>query len=155
MLMHMINRPSMKALIAFLILGMFHACTYEYTHDLESIKQEVIAAEKTFATMAAVDGVPLAFSHFAAEDVVMLRGKSLIKGKREMKDYFALQTLTDVKLAWEPTFVDVAASGDMAYTYGPYTFSAKDTSGVMIADTGYFHTVWKRQPTGEWRFVWD
>lgn len=105
--------------------------------------------------MAASDGVPAAFQHFAADDVVMHRRKQLIRGKEGMKQYYATQTLQDVKLAWEPSFVDVAACGDMAYTYGPFTFSARDTSGQMITDTGYFHTVWKKQPSGEWKFVWD
>jgi hypothetical protein len=43
----------------------------------------------------------------------------------------------------------------MAYTYGQHTFEATDDSGGIIEDTGIFHTVWKRQPDGQWRYVWD
>jgi len=132
------------------------SCTVEpRTPDLEAIKQEVRTAEKAFASMAAIDGVPAAFTHFAADDVVMLRGKRLVKGKAELREYFSSQPFSEVKLNWEPDFVDVAASGDLAYTYGSYTFSAKDSSGQVLSDTGYFHTVWKKQPEGHWRFVWD
>ncbi len=121
----------------------------------EIFKQEVASVEKAFTEMAGTKGVPAAFEFFAADDVIMQRGKRLVKGKSEMKDYFDTWTFQKVKLEWEPTFVDVAASGDLAYTYGPYTFEAIDSSGETISDTGFFHTVWKRQKTGEWKFVWD
>lgn len=141
--------------IIFAIVGLI-SCTVETRlPDIEAVRQEIRTAEKAFASMATLDGVPAAFTHFAADDVVLLRGKRLVKGKAELREYFSAQPFTDVKLNWEPSFVDVAASGDLAYTYGPYTFSAKDSSGQILSDSGYFHTVWKKQPEGQWRFVWD
>jgi ketosteroid isomerase-like protein len=52
-------------------------------------------------------------------------------------------------------FVDVAASGDLAYTYGQYTISSKDENGKEITKSGVFHTVWKQQSDGSWKYVWD
>jgi len=121
----------------------------------EILRNEIVEAERAFAKMAAQEGVATAFEAFADSNVVLLRGDKLIKGKDGMAAYFAAGTLQDVKLSWEPEFVDVAAAGDMAYTYGPYTFSARDTTGTQVAASGYFHTVWKRQPDGAWKFVWD
>ena len=63
--------------------------------------------------------------------------------------------LQDEKLIWKPDFVDVSASGDLAYTYGAYTYSYKDSTGAIVEQGGIFHTVWKRQADGGWRFVWD
>jgi ketosteroid isomerase-like protein len=137
--------------ISIILIG----CATSQEKSMEEYQWEVADMEKAFAEMAGKEGVGAAFLAFAVDDVVLLRGKRLIKGKAEMQDYFASGTLTDVKLSWEPTFIDVAAQGDMAYTYGPYTFSAKDTAGTLIEDTGYFHTVWKRQKDGQWKFVWD
>ena len=121
----------------------------------EMLRQEIRDAEHAFAEMAAKEGVSAAFRAFAAEDAVLLRGERLIKGKEEMQAYFAAGTMTDIKLSWRPEFVDVASGGDMAYTYGPYIFSAVDTAGLPVEATGYFHTVWKRQTDGNWKFVWD
>lgn len=142
-------------LIIFAFIALMSCTVEQRLPDIEAVKQEVRTAEKAFASMAAIDGVPAAFAHFAADDAVLLRGKRLVKGKAELREYFSAQPFTEVKLNWKPDFVDVAASGDLAYSYGPYTFSAKDSSGQMISDTGYFHTVWKKQPEGQWRFVWD
>ena len=51
--------------------------------------------------------------------------------------------------------MDVSESGDLAYTYGKYTFSAFDSNAKKIEAKGIFHTVWKRQEDGSWKFVYD
>lgn len=61
----------------------------------------------------------------------------------------------NVSLEWKPDFVDVAASGDLGYTYGKYTYTSIDSAGNELVSKGVFHTVWKRQPNGSWKFVWD
>ena len=123
--------------------------------NLEQFKQEILETEKSFAEMASQDGVEYAFLHFAAEDAVLNRADEIIQGKKAIKEYFEEQTLQDVKLDWSPDFVDVAASGDLAYTYGKYTFSAIDEAGNKITAKGVFHTVWKRQSDGSWKYVYD
>ena len=122
---------------------------------MEKWKSEVRQMEADFAAMAAEQGVPAAFLHFAADDAVLNRRNSAIKGKSAIEAYFQEQTLTDVKLEWAPDFVDVSAAGDMAYTYGLYTFSAKDPEGKLVESEGIFHTVWKRHADGGWKYVWD
>lgn len=123
--------------------------------DPEALRQEIREAEAAFAQMARDSGVPAAFLHFAAEEAVLNRNDRLIRGREEMEAYFNASTLQDVSLEWQPEFVDVSASGDLAYTWGPYTFSARDSSGRPLTADGIFHTVWKRQANGEWRFVYD
>lgn len=118
-------------------------------------EKEVLEIEAAFTEMAAKEGVPAAFLAFAAEDAVLMRGNRIIEGKSAMEDYFKSSTLEDVKLEWTPGFVRASKSGDMAYTYGPYTFSARDTSGQPIEATGIFHTVWVKQEDGQWKFVYD
>ena len=69
--------------------------------------------------------------------------------------YFDKITLKDVQLSWEPEHIEVAASGDLAYTYGPYTFNWTDDAGSAQKATGIFHTVWRKEADGQWRYVWD
>jgi ketosteroid isomerase-like protein len=56
-------------------------------------------------------------------------------------------------LTWSPDFIDVSASGDMAYTYGKYNYTTTDSLGNVSEIEGIFHTVWKRQADGNWKFV--
>lgn len=124
-----------------------------------SIREQAIAEIRTtelqFAKMAKNAGIKQAFVSFAAPDAVLLRNKKIIRGDEQIKAYFENKTLQNVQLSWTVEFADAAESGDMGYTYGPYTFQATDSSGVVIADKGYFHSVWKKQSDGSWKFVWD
>ena len=84
-----------------------------------------------------------------------MRGDKIYKGKEAIAQYFSKQTLQNVKLKWVPDHIEVSSSGDMAYTYGKYTFNAENDKGEGIHAEGIFHTVWQRQSDGEWKFVYD
>jgi ketosteroid isomerase-like protein len=103
--------------------------------------------------MAKEEGIEKAFTTFAAADAVLMRGNKLIEGIKNIEEHYKNQTSKG--LSWAPDFVDVAASGDLGYTYGHYTYSYIDSTGKAAEDKGIFHTVWKRQADGTWRFVWD
>jgi len=125
--------------------------------DIEKWKQEIVNTEKEFAEMAKERGIPEAFLTYAANEAVLMRNNVLIIGKEAMKKSFGIQAPTsgNVSLYWEPDFVDVSTSGDLGYTYGKYQYSVTDSLGNLALDSGIFHTVWKRQLNGDWRFVWD
>jgi ketosteroid isomerase-like protein len=118
-------------------------------------KTEILETEKAFAAMAKKEGIAAAFSYYAAEDAVINYNDKLIKGRNQIKEHYADKKYEDVSLEWAPDFVEVSASGDLGYTYGNYTFSKKDSTGTIVEAFGIFHTVWKRQADGNWRFVWD
>ena len=122
--------------------------------DIESWKQEVADTELQFSAMADSLGTQAAFEAFAAEDAVLMRNNTIIKGRKSIADLFK-NSDPNAKLSWGPDFVDVSASGDLAYTYGTYVYSTTDSTGVERNSEGIFHTVWKRQADGSWKYVWD
>ena len=124
---------------------------------MEAWIQEIKDVEREFARMAESEGIPEAFLHYAADDAVIMRGDQLLSGRSALARHFEKNAspARDEKLSWQPDFVDVSASGDLAYTYGPYTYSYVDSTGSRVEQRGIFHTVWKRQADGSWRFVWD
>lgn len=124
---------------------------------VEQWKQEIVNTEHDFAAMAGEVGIEEAFLHFAAQEAVLMRNNTVVKGKESIREFFQNQQLpySDISLEWAPDFVDVSASGDLGYTYGQFVFSFTDSTGNTVENTGIFHTVWKRQPDGTWRYVWD
>jgi ketosteroid isomerase-like protein len=100
-------------------------------------------------------GLKEAFLEFAAGSAVLNRNGKIIKGKQQIATYFDNQKLQNVSLEWEPEFVEVAKARDMAYTYGPFTFSATSGEGEPKTASGNFHTVWKKQEDGSWKFIYD
>jgi len=123
--------------------------------DIAKWKLEIEKVEKDFNAMAQKEGLTQAFRYFAAEDGVIRRGKKVIKGKEAIKEWYKKDVRPNETLTWKPSFVDISKSGDMAYTYGNYIFTSTDSTGTKKESTGIFHTVWKRQTDGSWKFVWD
>jgi len=122
---------------------------------MKTYEEEIRDTEKAFAALAKEKGLKVAFSTFAADDAVLSRENKLIKGKKEIEAYFDKVTLKNVQLSWEPEYIKVAESGDLGYTYGPYTFKWTDDKGEAQIATGIFHTVWRKDKDGKWRYVWD
>lgn len=145
----------MKAL-SFLVLILLVGCkNTEADSNIEKWKNEIMEVEKSFNDMAQQEGLAQAFSSFAADDGVIKRGKSVIKGKNSIRQWYEKDVRPNESLTWKPTFVDVSENGDMAYTYGDYIFTSMDSLGIKKESKGIFHTVWKRQKDGTWRFVYD
>lgn len=140
--------------IVILVCLAFYSCNMKPDKKaIEKWKQEILKAEQNFAKMAREEGIHKAFITYAAEDALLMRNNDLVIGKKNIDLFYENQTSKN--LAWTPDFIDVAASGDLGYTYGHYTFSYIDSIGKVIDDKGIFHTVWRKQADGKWKFVWD
>lgn len=140
----------------FSLTFLFIACSNEPSEpQISQWKEEVRLAEKAFNDMAQEKGLIEAFEHFAAEDGVIRRSKKIIQGKADIRDWYEKDVRPNETLTWVPTFIDVSKSGDLAYTYGDFTFTSYDTLGNEKQNRGIFHTVWKRQKDGSWKYVWD
>lgn len=148
----MMHRPT-RRLLAGCLLFAVSCCQPTPADDTEKSKKEILQAEKDFEVMVKQKGLAEAFAFYADSSAVMRRGKTLVKGRDAIRQFYLNDTTGDFSLTWKAEFAD--ASGRLGYTYGQYIWNAKDSSGAMIGDTGVFHTVWKKQKDGNWKFVWD
>ena len=130
-----------------------HIVFAQSTSAQVTAEAQIMAAEKAFCAMAKDKGIEAAFLAFAAEDAVICRTTKVYKGKEGIKKYYANKDKAD-QLTWKPSFVSVAASLDLGYTYGEYQFEGL-RAGQTITDLGIFHTIWKKQKDGSWKFVLD
>lgn len=120
-------------------------------------KQEIRETELAFSALSEKEGIAKAFLTYAAGDAVLMRNNTLIKGYDAIRQRFKDNPVNpeEVTLTWMPDFVDVSACGDLGYTFGSYELVSTDSLGKKTTNKGIFHTVWKRQEDGKWRFVWD
>jgi ketosteroid isomerase-like protein len=105
----------------------------------------VVAAERAFAADGAAMGVGPSFLKWSTPDAVMI-GPT---GVARPKDAFAGPPPTgpQPKLAWWPLWAGIAQSGDLGFTTGPVE--------VGGARQGHYFTVWKKQPGGGWKWIYD
>lgn len=124
--------------------------------NLNEIKAKIIKAEDDFKNLSQSKGIGVAFYTFADDDAVIKReNDTLIKGKENIKSYYRNPKFKNASVTWKPDFVDVSNDGTIAYTYGNYIWTVKDSLGNERNFKGIFHTVWKKQKNGSWKYVWD
>ena len=140
----------MRYLIAFAGAILLLSC------QKETSKEDIIAIEKQFEKKCKESGIAIAFYEFAADDAVIKReNDSLIKGKEAIKNYYSNPKYSKATVTWKPDFINVSDDGTRAYTYGKYVWTASDSLGSKKEFKGVFHTVWKKQKDGNWKYVWD
>jgi ketosteroid isomerase-like protein len=115
----------------------------------------VLDADRAFAAAAKEKGARAAFVEFAAPDAIMFRhGVGPVKGIAAIGQVFASpETAT---AAWEPEGGEIAASGDLAYTWGYFAWTA--VAGPNVGKppvTGNYVSIWRKQSDGRWKWVID
>jgi ketosteroid isomerase-like protein len=139
--------------LLFIPLLLLVSCNYSVYKDV--VQNEIFQTEKAFEKMVSEKGLAEAFYFFADDSAVILRGNdSLIKGKESIMHYYTINANPNVTLSWTPDYIYVSDCGTLAYTYGKFIYSIKDSSGKRIEYNGVFHTVWKKQDK-YWKYVWD
>lgn len=127
-----------------------------FAQKKEAIKNEIFLTEKAFEQMTSDIGIADAFYYFADENAVILReNDTLISGKENIKVYYTKKNPANASVKWTPDFIDVSDCGTLGYSYGKYTWTIKDEDGKVTEYKGVFHTVWKKQTDGTWKYVWD
>jgi len=112
--------------------------------------------EAEFMKAAAAKGSAGYMSYYAQDAVELPNGADAIKGKDNIAKGMGFLDQGNV-LTWSPEFADMAASGDLGYTYGTWVFTSKekDKDGNPVVERGKYTTIWKRQKDGSWKVVLD
>lgn len=123
--------------------------------DKEQLKKELAAMEDQFSAMAKEKGLLAAFQHFAAPDVAFIdTDPRQFRGPAAVLQRMGADK-PGVSLTWSASFTDVSDDGTLGYNYGRYELHAPGPEGKEVTRTGWFLTIWKRQPDGSWRYVMD
>jgi len=147
------KKAAVSLTILFFIL-LLNTCSKEY--PVEKRKAELLATDKEFSQMSAEMGMQEAFLAYLDEEGVLLRSHHMpIKGRAVIAEKFKAVSDTSFTLTWEPLFADIAASGDLGYTYGVYRSETSDSLGRPVVRDGTYVTIWKKNREGKWKMVLD
>jgi len=110
--------------------------------------REVWNTESAFArTMAERNHA--GFVSFLAEETVFFGQTQTLRGKTQVAEgWRRFYDGPQAPFSWAPDRVEVLASGTLALSSGPVL----DPQGKR---TGTFNSVWRREPDGRWRIVFD
>ncbi|MFT3680611.1 MAG: nuclear transport factor 2 family protein [Ferruginibacter sp.] len=145
-----------KRLLIFFIVAIVSGTATAQLSAKEKAIEEIKKTENDFSAMASEKGLEAAFAFYADESAIIKRGRdSLIKGREGIRHFYSAAVFKKASLVWSPDFTDAAESGDIGYTFGKYTWKLKSADGKEEESRGIFHSVWKKQRDGSWKFVWD
>jgi ketosteroid isomerase-like protein len=112
-------------------------------------------ADADFDAAVAAKGIEAWVATFA-EDGLMFRAGEPVHGRPAIRELMAPAFATPgFSLRWQPVAADIAASGDLGYTYGTYQNSSPGADGKPEVRTGMYVTIWKKQADGSWKAVVD
>lgn len=133
----------------------------------DAVTKEIIDIENAFSTYSVKHGISRAFHRYIADNGIAIAGNGPPRLKGNYADDIAAQkenrkkmtlrqrSRPQPKLQWQPFYSFVSASGDMAYNYGPFTYTVVDADENVRRSYGHFVTVWKKQLDKTWKFMID
>ncbi|WP_434422072.1 DUF4440 domain-containing protein [Nannocystis pusilla] len=131
----------MRRVIAVVFAVALGACAEKLP---EAHVMPLVGAERNFGREVAELGVVDGFTRNLAPDAVLLRPEPQPATQ-------ALAGPAGFSLTWEPAYAEIAASGDLGFTTGPYQAHQRDSGEVKH---GHYVSVWRKE--GErWRLVVD
>ena len=107
-------------------------------------------AETRFAAQSVATDMRTAFLANFAPDGMYLRKGEWINAIKDLQGRAAPPIVLD----WRPAFTEVAASGEMGLSTGPWKVTSK-TDPSQPPSYGQFVSIWKREPNGPWKVVAD
>jgi ketosteroid isomerase-like protein len=113
---------------------------------------ELIQSERDFASYCEKNGLPEAWVEYFAPDGLVFQPhpKNAIES---FKDKIPSPKPAPSQLYWEPYHGATSIGGDLGFNTGPWKIST--AQGNQPPQYGYFFSVWKKQPSGEWKVLLD
>jgi ketosteroid isomerase-like protein len=123
--------------------------------DPAALKAELVRTEAEFFEYALAHGFSEAVHTYIADEGFVANSLTLgrdAQAGRVQAEAAKSPRRTGV-IRWQPLRAEVAASGDLGYTWGVAESAA--TKDGPFKPYGIYVTIWKRQPGGKWKFVYD
>lgn len=115
----------------------------------------LLQTDREFSAYSVLHGAAEAFKEYLVEDALQLpAGEAPIHGREGIYEAMS-KTSGSYTLSWEPQDGAVAASGDMAYTWGIYTVKVPQEDGSESTSQGKYLNVWRKTVDGQWRVLID
>lgn len=121
-----------------------------------ALESQLIEADRRFTHAVQRHGLGGWMENFAPTGRLVLDGQSHIgpEGiRRTMLPVFADTFAVDR----DPTYAEIAASGELGYTVGRYerTWRTDGGAGEIDVESGTYLTVWRKQSSGSWKVQAD
>lgn len=117
--------------------------------NLQADLDSLVAAERAFSKTSEEQGTKAAFLANLADDSILFRPGPVLA-----RPWTEERPAPPGLLTWFPVKADIARSGDLGYTTGPWEARPKGKDDTNVLHGNYV-TVWKKRADGTWKLVTD
>jgi len=114
----------------------------------------LLTTDQEFSDYSVAKGMYAAFDAYMDDSATMYRdGHEPFTGRKAIMALFNPDS--PAVLEWSPTSGEIAESGDLGYTLGRWKLTVPDPKGADRVSHGFYVSIWKKQPDGSWKYVFD
>lgn len=125
-----------------------------FASDMDVSAREVRCTEIAFSR-SVENRDSAAFASFLDEDTRFV-GASVLRGNSQVVEAWApFFEDNGPQLVWRPYVVEVAETGDIALSRGPYRMRVPNSDGQVVESWGIYNSVWRESADGGWKILFD
>jgi len=125
------------------------------TLHAENTATLLLDADRAFDRDTAARGLDGWMSWFA-DDARIESATDVIAGKAALREFYAkMFAQREFRIHWWPVHAAISDDGTLGYTFGRATISWRDEKGEPQKREGRYTTVWRKQPDGAYKVVFD
>ncbi|MFI5142581.1 MAG: YybH family protein [Thermoanaerobaculales bacterium] len=144
-----------RALVMIGVFGLAVAAAMAQNAPKVDAREDLKRVDIEFCKAAAARGLEGWLAYHATDAVIFPAAGPIVSGLAAIKASYAKSGFTPEGLTWTPVGADVAASGELGYTYGTWEWKGNGPDGKLVVQRGKYATVWKKQADGSWKLVLD
>jgi ketosteroid isomerase-like protein len=142
------SSEAMMRRFAFLLRAALVALPFCVAQAADTPLAQLVNAELSFSKMAGERGIRESFLYYLTDDSIILAPRP-VNGKQVTREGSADTGV----LSWYASFAGISGAGDLGYSSGPYEY--RSAAGAAPIGFGYFISIWRKEPNGEWKVVFD
>ena len=138
------------------LLAMTSACGPDKPAETRAADERAIRnLDAQWSKSAAGRDLEDTVSYYTDDASLLPPNAPIATGKEAIRAVWDTLLAPGTSVSWQPSKVEVARSGDLAYILGTIQLATKDPKGNPVNDRGKLVEVWKKQAGGNWKVVAD
>ena len=124
--------------------------------DTKAIEKALRDLDAQWSAAAGAKDLEKTIAFYSGDAIVLPTNAPAATTKEAIRNTWKdLLASPGLAINWKTTKVEVAKSGDIAYTIGTYELTMNDASGKPANDRGKYLEVWEKQADGNWKCAAD
>jgi uncharacterized protein (TIGR02246 family) len=131
-------------------------CSAPHKPDLPAEEAAIRRTDAAWLAAASAHDLERTLPFWSDDATILAPGTSAVVGKDAIRNYISgAFAAPGFSITWTTDKVDVAQSGDLAYSSGTDRISLTGPDGKPLTEENRGVAVWKKQSDGSWKCVLD